>query len=50
MDYGKMTLDEIKKGYKYDKEQDAFVEYVLRYLILARCFKLRETFLWLNLR
>lgn len=25
MDYGKMALDEIKKGYKYDKEQDAFV-------------------------
>ena len=25
MDYGKMTLDEIKKGYKYDKEKDAFV-------------------------
>ena len=23
--YGKMTLDEIKKGYKYDKEKDAFV-------------------------
>lgn len=25
MDYGKMTLDEIKNGYKYEKEQDAYV-------------------------
>ena len=25
MDYGKMKLDEIKKGYRYDKDQDAYV-------------------------
>ena len=25
MDYGKMTLDEIKKGYRYDKEKDAYL-------------------------
>lgn len=25
MDYGKMTVGEIKNGYKYEKEQDAYV-------------------------
>ncbi len=25
MDYGKMTLDEIKRGYRYDKEKDAYL-------------------------
>lgn len=25
MDYGKMKLDEIKKGYRYDKDQDVYV-------------------------
>ncbi|WP_394924539.1 DUF2087 domain-containing protein [uncultured Robinsoniella sp.] len=25
MDYGKLTLEELKKGYRYDKEKDAYV-------------------------
>lgn len=25
MDYGKMTLDEIKKGYRYDKETARYI-------------------------
>lgn len=45
MDYGKLTLDELKKGYRYDKESDTYIcNYCEQHFEVGQIFSIENSF------